>query len=82
MRLERIGLGQRIFLLVVAILLVSVGVETFFIRDHIQETLVEESGKKLISIAQMMAGDPRIAAAMETVIAACRRHGISLPEDF
>jgi sensor histidine kinase regulating citrate/malate metabolism len=38
-------------------------VETFFIRDHIQVTLVEESGKKLLSIAQMIAADPRIAAA-------------------
>jgi len=63
MRLERIGLGPRIFLLVAAIFLISVGVETFFIRDHIQGTLVEESGKKLLSIARMMAADPRIAAA-------------------
>jgi sensor histidine kinase regulating citrate/malate metabolism len=63
MRLERVGLGPRIFLLVAAIFLISVGVETFFIRDHIQGTLVEESGKKLLSIARMMAGDPRIAAA-------------------
>jgi sensor histidine kinase regulating citrate/malate metabolism len=63
MRLERVGLGPRIFFLVVAIFLLSVGVETFFIRDDIQETLVDESGKKLLSIAQMMAVDPRIAAA-------------------
>jgi sensor histidine kinase regulating citrate/malate metabolism len=63
MRLERVGLGPRIFLLVAAIFLISVGVETFFIRDHIQGTLVEESGKKLLSIARMMAADPRIAAA-------------------
>ena len=63
MRLERVGLGPRIFLLVAAIFLVSVGVETFFIRSDIQETLVEESGKKLLSIARMMAADPRIAAA-------------------
>jgi sensor histidine kinase regulating citrate/malate metabolism len=63
MHLERVGLGQRIFFLVATIFLISVGVETFFIRDHIQETLVDESGKKLLSIARMMAGDPRIAAA-------------------
>lgn len=63
MRLERVGLGPRIFSLVVAIFLISVGAETFFIRDHIQGTVVEESGKKLLSIARMMAADPRIAAA-------------------
>ena len=63
MRLERVGLGQRIFLLLAVIFLISVGAETVFIRAHIQETLVEESGKKLLSIARMMAEDPRIAAA-------------------
>jgi sensor histidine kinase regulating citrate/malate metabolism len=63
MRFERVGLGPRIFLLVAAIFLVSVAVETFFIRNDIQETLVEESGKKLLSIARMMAADPRIATA-------------------
>jgi len=63
MRFERVGLGPRIFSLVAAIFLISVGVETFFIRDHIQGILVEESGKKLLSIARMMAADPRIAAA-------------------
>lgn len=63
MRFERVSLGPRIFFLVVAIFLLSVGAETFIIRDHIQATLVEESGKKLMSIAQMMAVDPRIVTA-------------------
>ncbi len=63
MRLERIGLGPRIFLLVAAIFLISVGMETVFIRHHIQGSLVEESGKRLLSIAKMIAADPRIAAA-------------------
>lgn len=63
MRFERVGLGPRIFLLVAAIVLISVGVETFFIRDHIQKTLMEESGKRLLFIAQRLAGDPMIEAA-------------------
>lgn len=63
MRLERIGLGPRIFFLVAIIILISVGVETFFIRDRIQETLMEESGKRLLFIAQRMAGDPMVEAA-------------------
>jgi sensor histidine kinase regulating citrate/malate metabolism len=65
LRLERIGLGPRIFLLVAAIFLIFVGVGTFFIRDTIQRTVVEESGKRLLSIAQLMAADPRIAAAFD-----------------
>ncbi|MCE5284075.1 MAG: sensor histidine kinase [Deltaproteobacteria bacterium] len=64
MRLERIGLGPRIFFLVAIIILISVGVETFFIRDRIQETLMEESGKRLLFIAQRMAGDPMVEAAL------------------
>ncbi len=63
MRLERVGLGPRIFLLVAAIILISVGVETFFIRDYIRETLTEESGKRLLFIAQRTAGDPMVEAA-------------------
>jgi sensor histidine kinase regulating citrate/malate metabolism len=63
MRLERVGLGQRIFILVAVIILISVGVETFFIRAHIQETLMEESGKRLLFIAQRLAADPIIEAA-------------------
>ncbi|MHB8770573.1 MAG: ATP-binding protein [Syntrophales bacterium] len=63
MRLERVGLGPRIFFLVAAIILISVGVETFFIRDHIRETLMEESGKRLMFIAQRTAADPMVEAA-------------------
>lgn len=63
MRLERVGLGQRIFLLVAVIILISVGVETFFIRAHIQKTLMDESGKRLLFIAQRLAGDPIVEAA-------------------
>ncbi len=63
MRLERVGLGLRIFFLVAVIILISVGVETFFIRDRIQETLMEESGKRLLFIAQRTAGDPMVEAA-------------------
>ena len=63
MRFERLGLSPRIFLLVVAILLVSFGVETFLIRDYIREILMEESGKRLLFIAQRTAGDPMVEAA-------------------
>ncbi len=63
MRFERVGLGPRIFFLVAAIILISVGVETFFIRDHIRETLMEESGKRLLFIAERTAGDPMVEAA-------------------
>jgi sensor histidine kinase regulating citrate/malate metabolism len=63
MRFERVSLGKRIFLLVAVIILICVGLETYFIGRHIQETLMEESGKRLLFIAQRLASDPIIEAA-------------------
>ncbi|MHB8770969.1 MAG: ATP-binding protein [Syntrophales bacterium] len=63
MNLRPISLNKRIFLLVVTIILISVGFETFFLRQHIQNLVMEEGRKKIMRIAEAIARDKRIIAA-------------------
>ena len=63
MKLRPISLNKRIFLLVVTIILVSVGFETFFLRQYIQNLAMEEGRKKIMTIAEATARDKRIIAA-------------------
>jgi sensor histidine kinase regulating citrate/malate metabolism len=58
-----LSLSKRIFFLVVILILIAVGVETFFITRHIQNYAIEEGRKKILSIAEKTARDPRIIAA-------------------
>ena len=65
MKLHPISLNKRIFLLVVIIILISVGFETFFLRQYIQNLAMEEGRKKIMAIAETAARDKRIVAAFQ-----------------
>jgi sensor histidine kinase regulating citrate/malate metabolism len=58
-----LSLSKRIFFLAVILILLSVGVETFFITRHIQNYAIAEGRKKILSIAEKTARDPRVIAA-------------------
>jgi sensor histidine kinase regulating citrate/malate metabolism len=58
-----LSLSKRIFFLAVILILLSVGVETFFITRHIQNYAIEEGRNKILSIAEKTARDPRIIEA-------------------
>lgn len=58
-----LSLSKRIFFLVIILILISVGVESFFITRHIQNYAIEEGRKKILFIAEKTARDPRIIEA-------------------
>lgn len=58
-----LSLSKRIFFLAVILILIAVGVETFFITRHIQNYAIEEGRKKILFIAEKTARDRRIIEA-------------------
>lgn len=63
MKLHPVSLSKRIFILLILIILLSVGVETFFVTQHIQNYAIEGGRKKILDIAEKTASDPRIVEA-------------------
>ncbi len=61
--MPRLGLQTRIFLVVVAISVVSVAAETFFVRRFFRGYVIETTERKVMAVAAETARDPDIIAA-------------------
>jgi len=61
-RFSRIGLQQRIFLVVLAVSVISTVAETFFIQRFFQSYVVDTSAAKAMSVAQQASRDPELVA--------------------
>jgi two-component system CitB family sensor kinase len=63
MKLSHISLNHRIFFLIILIIVISVSIETFFIKQYMQNSIIEKEGADILSVAQVMAKDQRIINA-------------------
>jgi sensor histidine kinase regulating citrate/malate metabolism len=63
--MAKVGLKTRIFLVVVAISVVSVVVETFFVQRFFREYVVDITAKKVMTVAQETARHPEIMKAFD-----------------
>ncbi|MFA6505871.1 MAG: sensor histidine kinase [Treponemataceae bacterium] len=61
--MPRLGLKHRIFLVVIAIAVVSVVVETFFVQRFFREYVVDSTAQKVMTVAMETARDTEIIAA-------------------